>query len=126
MKPKNYGIRIIATVKAFRQLNACSQFATGSFLSTSESNYNKIEKGKKPISFDQVEEFANGIQTSTFLILFMAEFYEIASIPLLKWFEEVFKLPYLQNGKKMKTMLTQDEIDFLSERIKINIAEIES
>ena len=64
MKPDNFDFEIMTVIKSMRQRKLLKQVNLAKALNTTESNYCKMENGKKAISIGQLKIIAEYLHTS--------------------------------------------------------------
>lgn len=123
MRPNEYSFRIIATVKAFREMRGLQQGDVAKKLNACDCNYSKFENGHKIVRLEDLKIIASALGVSMYLIAFIAEFYESCTMEQINWLQNIFKI----GSKQVDTIVfTEDEFKFLVIQINNYIHDLQS
>lgn len=121
MRPNEYSFKIIATVKAFREMKGLHQGDLAKKLNASDCNYSKFENGHKIVRLEDLKVIASALGVSMYLIAYLAEFYESCTVQQINWLQNFFKMA---NNQGDTIVFSEEEFKFLIQRIEKYVQEI--
>jgi transcriptional regulator with XRE-family HTH domain len=122
MRPNEYSVKIIATVKAFREMRGLQQGEVAKKLNACDCNYSKFENGHKIVRLEDLKIIASALGVSMYLIAYIAEFYESCTVEQINWLQNFFKMASNQ-GETI--VYKEDEFKILVSQIKKCVSDLQ-
>jgi transcriptional regulator with XRE-family HTH domain len=113
MKPSDFDLKIIKAIKAFRLLRGIKQVNLAKHLEMTESNYCKIEKGRKALTVGQVKIIANYLGVPLFQITCFAEGDEIINFKLSPLSKILIEYALILQKRGEEVGFTEEELKFV-------------
>lgn len=118
MTTLEYDIKLASTIKAYRELRRIKQSTIAEAMGITQTAYCKIENGDAAISPGQLKIIASVLKTSMLQILVIVEGSELINFQFTPISELLLEFVKMVEGYDKTTVLSDDELEFIIEKIK--------